>query len=231
MAQDRVEAVERALSILEAFGETRSELTLTEIAEETGLYKSTILRLAASLGRYGYLVRDDKGLFRLGPGLWRLGSSYRRNFDLGEFIRPVLRELVNETGETASFSVRDGDERVCLYRENSRHPIRHHLDEGVRLPLERGAAGRVLLAHAESSGSKNQIIRDGFAISVGERSPDVAAVAVPVRRADGAIRGALAISGLASRFDAAARENALPVLQKAAQSMSGWLKDGGAEGS
>ncbi len=231
MAQDRVEAVERALSILEAFGETRAELTLTEIAEETGLYKSTILRLAASLGRYGYLVRDDKGLFRLGPGLWRLGSSYRRNFDLDEFIRPVLRELVNETGETASFSVRDGDERVCLYRENSRHPIRHHLDEGVRLPLERGAAGRVLLAHAESSGSKNQIIRDGFAISVGERSPDVAAVAVPVRRADGAIRGALAISGLASRFDAAARENALPVLQKAAQSMSGWLKDGGAEGS
>ena len=231
MAQDRVEAVERALSILEAFGETRAELTLTEIAEETGLYKSTILRLAASLGRYGYLVRDDRGLFRLGPGLWRLGSSYRRNFDLDEFIRPVLRELVNETGETASFSVRDGDERVCLYRENSRHPIRHHLDEGVRLPLERGAAGRVLLAHAESSGSENQIIRDGFAISVGERSPDVAAVAVPVRRADGAIRGALAISGLASRFDAAAREIALPVLQKAAQSMSGWLKDGGAEGS
>ena len=112
MAQDRVEAVERALSILEAFGETRAELTLTEIAEETGLYKSTILRLAASLGRYGYLVRDDRGLFRLGPGLWRLGSSYRRNFDLDEFIRPVLRGLVNETGETASFSVRDGDERV-----------------------------------------------------------------------------------------------------------------------
>ena len=219
MAQDRVEAVERALSILEAFGETRSELTLTEIAEETGLYKSTILRLAASLGRYGYLVRDDKGLFRLGPGLWRLGSSYRRNFDLDEFIRPVLRELVNETGETASFSVRDGDERVCLYRENSRHPIRHHLDEGVRLPLDRGAAGRVLLAHAESGGSKNRIVRDGFAISVGERSPDVAAVAVPVLRADGAIRGALAISGLASRFDAAARENALPALQNAAQSV------------
>ena len=219
MAQDRVEAVERALSILEAFGETRAELTLTEIAEETGLYKSTILRLAASLGRYGYLVRDDRGLFRLGPGLWRLGSSYRRNFDLDEFIRPVLRELVNETGETASFSVRDGDERVCLYRENSRHPIRHHLDEGVRLPLDRGAAGRVLLAYAESSGSENRIIRDGFAISVGERSPDVAAVAVPVRRADGAIRGALAISGLASRFDAAARENALPVLQKAAHSV------------
>ena len=219
MAQDRVEAVERALSILEAFGETRAELTLTEIAEETGLYKSTILRLAASLGRYGYLVRDDKGLFRLGPSLWRLGSSYRRNFDLDEFIRPVLRELVNETGETASFSVRDGDERVCLYRENSRSPIRHHLDEGARLPLDRGAAGRVLLAYAGLNGSENPIIRDGFAISVGERSPDVAAVAVPVLHADGEIRGALAISGLASRFDAAARETALPLLQEAAQSV------------
>lgn len=224
MAQDRVEAVERALSILEAFGETRSELTLTEIAEETGLYKSTILRLAASLGRYGYLVRDDKGLFRLGPSLWRLGSSYRRNFDLDEFIRPVLRELVDETGETASFSVQDGDERVCLYRENSRNPIRHHLDEGVRLPLDRGAAGRVLLAYAELNGSENQIIQDGFAISVGERSPDVAAVAVPVLHADGEIRGALAISGLASRFDAAARENALPLLQKAAQSIMDRLR-------
>ena len=108
MREQRVEAVERALSILEAFGETRGRLTLAQIADETGLYKSTILRLCGSLTRFGYLNRDPDGTFRLGPSLWRLGSSYRRNFDLGEHIRPALRRLVEETGETASFFVREG---------------------------------------------------------------------------------------------------------------------------
>ena len=214
MAHDRVDAVERALSILEAFSETRTHLSLAELADETGLYKSTVLRLCASLQRFGYITREERGgQFRLGPSLWRLGAIYRRNFDLGEFVRPILRKLVLATGETASFSVRDGEERVCLYRENSRNPIRHHLDEGARLPLDRGAAGRVLSAFSDRSNGDKKVIRSGYAVSVGERSPDVAAVAVPILRAtDVSLRGALAISGLASRFDQKARQRAISLL-------------------
>ena len=159
MAEERVEAVERALTILEAFREGEEALSLAALAEKTGFYKSTILRLAASLERFGYLAREPGGLYRLGPSLWRLGSLYRRSFDLGEHVRPELRQLVEATTETASFYVREGNERVCLYRLNSPRPVRHHLDEGVRLPLQQGAAGRVLLAFDGGQGEPYASLR------------------------------------------------------------------------
>ena len=121
MAHDRVEAVERALTLLDVFTEEEDEVSLADLADKTGYYKSTILRLSRSLERFGYLARQPNGNFRLGPALWRLGSLYRREFDLGEYVRPVLRRLRDQTSETASFYIRDGDVRVCLYRENSNH--------------------------------------------------------------------------------------------------------------
>ncbi|MGI9382478.1 MAG: IclR family transcriptional regulator [Methyloligellaceae bacterium] len=221
MAEQRVEAVERALTILEAFREGHESLTLAEIAKATGFYKSTILRLIGSLERFGYLRRREDGRYQLGPSLWRLGSLYRRNFDLGEHIRPELRRLVEETGETASFYVREGEQRVCLYRQNSPQPMRHHLDEGVRLTLDQGAAGRVLLAHAGASGAPYDAVRtDGWYASLGERDSNIAAVAVPLFDGVGSLRGALAVSGLITRFDERARLAAVAALKESAKRLS-----------
>lgn len=221
MGKARVEAVEKALSILEAFSHDRQSLSLTEIAAETGLYKSTALRLAASLERYGYLKRGADLRYRLGPALWRLGALYRRNFDLGESIRPALRRLSEATGETASFYVLDQDERLCLYRENSPNPVRHHMDEGARLALRVGAAGHVLSAYGLGDGAARARLRpDGGCVSVGERNPHVAAAAVPVFDRLGAFHGALAISGPCERFDAVARAAAVAALAKAAAALS-----------
>ncbi|HXP96670.1 MAG TPA: helix-turn-helix domain-containing protein [Telmatospirillum sp.] len=93
-APEGVDAVDRALSILKAFDEGCTEMRLADLSKKTGFYKSTILRLAISLENAGFLWRDDGGIFRLGPELWRLGSLYRRGFDLGRYIRPVLKRLV-----------------------------------------------------------------------------------------------------------------------------------------
>ncbi len=222
MKTQRVEAVERALSILEAFGEERRTLTLARLAEETGLYKSTILRLCASLERFGYISRDTEGLYRLGPSVWRLGSVYRRSFDLGEHIRPELRGLVEATGETASFYVREASERVCLYRENSARAIRHHLDEGVRLPLDRGAAAHVLRAFSDEGDPAviAQVRDQGCYVSVGERNPELSAVAVPLLGRDGDLRGALAVSSPTSRFGAKQRDQSIALLKGASARLS-----------
>lgn len=201
MPEPRVEAVERALSLLEAFSSERSALSLSELAAETGLYKSTILRLAASLIRFGYLRRGADGRFRLGPALWRLGSLYRRDYELGERIRPALRRLVETAGETASFYVVDADERLCLYRENTADPLRHHLEEGTRLSLRQGAAGHVLSAHGKGCAEARGRLRpDGGCISWGERNPHVCALAVPVFDSRGHLQGALALSGPRNRL-------------------------------
>ncbi len=199
----RVEAVDRALSILDVFSAGENALTLKDIANATGLYKSTILRLCGSLEASGYMRRTDDGLYRLGPKLWQLGNQYQRGFDMEVYVRPVLRAMVDETEETASFYIRDKMDRVCLYRENSRQQIRHAIEEGLRLPLDRGAAGKVLMAYngtATTSDEAQHIHRHGSYFSTGERDPYAAAVAAPVFGRDGACLGALAISGLRERF-------------------------------
>lgn len=217
MKEQRVEAVERALSIIECFSAEERELTLTEISEMTGLYMSTILRLCGSLERYGYIVRRPTGQFRVGPSLWRLGSLYSRGFEQAEIIRPRLREVVEKTKETATFYVREGDDRVCLFREKSPQPLRFDLDEGVRLTMARGASAHVLRAFSQDAVPEDEAIRAaGFAISEGERTPNVTAVAVPVLTASGELRGALGVSGPTFRFDAALKELALDALNSAA---------------
>jgi len=217
MKEQRVEAVERALSILESFSDDATCLSLSQMAEETGLYKSTILRLSASLERYGYLNRGEDGFFKIGPSLWRLGSLYRRTFDLSEFIRPELKHILKETGETSSFFIVEGDERVCLYRENSQHPIRYHLDEGSRLSLDRGAAAYILKAYS-SKDDKNldSVRKDGYCITVGDRTPDVSAVSVPLIDNKKKLKGAIAISGPSSRFNTVEIMKALPLIQEIA---------------
>lgn len=224
MGKTGVDAVGRALAILKAFGAERTAMTLTEIADATDLYKSTVLRLAASLEADGFLVRGPDRLFRPGPELWRLGALYQRGLDLGEVIRPALRRLVEATGETASFYVADADERICLYRVNSPRSVRHHLEEGQRLPIDRGAAGRVLTAYRESSDPAGKKIRDrGFYVSIGERDPEVAAAAVPLVDVHGKLRGALSLSAIRTRFDADARKTAVNALKSEAKALVGLL--------
>lgn len=196
-----VEAVDRALRILSAFRGDESTLGLADIARRTGLYKSTILRIAISLENHGFLVKLDGGRFRLGPAAWHLGATYRRTFRLADLIRPELKALSDTTRETASFYVREGTARVCLFRAEPDRPIRHSIVEGAPMPIETGATGKILLAFSDTPSPGTAPIRSaGFAVSRGERDPDVAAVAVPLHNRSGHFLGALAISGLISRF-------------------------------
>jgi DNA-binding IclR family transcriptional regulator len=220
----RVEAVERSLALLQCFEKPGEELTLAVLAQRSGFYKSTILRLTASLIHMGFLQRDTSGLFRLGPELRRLGALSRTRVDLEPLIRPVLIDLSARSQETCSFYVRDGDERICRYRVNSPRSARHHLEEGTRHPLGSGAAGKVLRAFSGEPGAEADAVRQqGWAASLGERDPDLAAVAVPVRNAQGELLGALVISGLVYRFNPEQLKLALRSLQEEARGLSARL--------
>src|SRR5678815_2782775 len=83
---DGVAAVKRALAILDVYGEQDKSLTLAQLAQRTGYYKSTILRLAATLEKHGYLIRLADKSWRLGAAASRLGSVYQAAFNLGDIV-------------------------------------------------------------------------------------------------------------------------------------------------
>ena len=195
-------------------------MTLAELAEETGLHKSTVLRQANSLMLYGFLTRDAEGRFGVGATVWRLGLVFRQDYQDGETIRPALIDLVQKTGETASFYVRAGDERVCLYRENSPNLIRYHLEEGMRLPMDKSAVAMVLRRAAGEPGPQALRFTDAGSIGLeGMRNPNIASVATPVHSAGGTLLGALAVSGLTTRFTEDRRSDALTLLERHAAAL------------
>ena len=197
-----VDAVERALTLLGAFDTMgKRALTLHELAQSTRFYKSTILRLAVSLERFGYLRRGDDGRYQLGPACARLAAAHGYAGNQGELLQRAVTFLAHASGETASFYVREGNARVCVIRENSTHAVRHHVELGQRLPLKLGAASLALLAFSGVKGARfDEIRRTGYAVSIGERLPDAAAVSAPVFDAQDRLLGALTISGLTTRF-------------------------------
>ena len=134
---------------------------------------------------------------------------------------PVLRRLVDDLHEGASFYIADGDNRVVLHRIDSARAVRDSVHEGDRLPLTVGAAGHVLLAFSGLSGERyDQIRKELYSASYGERDPETAAVACPVFGSGQKFIGALSVSGPRYRIEALGVKRILPVLFKHARNLT-----------
>jgi DNA-binding IclR family transcriptional regulator len=217
-AASGVAAVDRALSILDAFADEDRKLSLAELAKRTGLYKSTVIRLAKSLEKSRYLMRAEDGTYRLGSKVLSLGALYQKNFGTADIVPPVLREIVDVLHEGASFYVRDEAQRLCLHRIESPRAVRDSIHVGDRLPLTVGAAGHVILAFSGLTGERyDQIRKNMYSASFGERDPETAAVACPVFGADQKFIGALSVSGPRYRIEAMGVQSILPVLFRQAR--------------
>ena len=191
-----VSAVDRALLVLTAFGRDDPSLTLAQLAARTGLVKSTIMRLAVSLQQFRLLIRLPNGSYGLGSENLRLGSAYQASFRLADHVVPALDRLVEATGETASFYVRHGAERLCLFRSEGPSPIRMHVQPGDTRPLDQSASAQILV-HADR-GTLGSLDLPLF--TSGVTDPHAASLAMPVFGADREVVGVLMISGPVSRL-------------------------------
>lgn len=203
-------AVDRALSLLAAFREGDTALGLADLAQRTGLYKSTALRLLASLEHACLVQRLVDGRYALGAEVARLNGIYAASFSLDRVVLPVLKALVTATGESAAYHVRQGDSRLCLYRVDSPHPIRDHIKAGDVLPAGRGTGGRVLtafdpeLSRGASARDRKlyaQIREQGYFAATGDRLAEVAGISAPVFHADGTPAAALTLTMPTHRYD------------------------------
>ncbi|MBP1745598.1 MAG: transcriptional regulator [Deltaproteobacteria bacterium] len=241
-----VESVTKALKILDCFTASESQLSLKLLNEKTGLYKSGILRLCGTLVAQGYLVRMPASTYRLGPKLLILGNVYEKSNPLAPVARPILRELSLQTGESSALYIIEGLKRLCLIEQEGFLPIRYVMTEGKTQELYAGAGGKVLLAYAPEE-LRDQILSNltlrkitnstivnrrqlekefkairecGFAISLGERIPELAAMAVPVFDAFQKACAALSIGGLIQRFTADRCRKYLKPLKGSAHELS-----------
>lgn len=220
-----VASLDRALAILAAFGPDDAQLTLAELAKRTGFYKSTILRLLATLERRRYVVRLAGGGYRLGPAVLHLGAVYQASFRLEDHVMPAMRTLVQRTGESASFFTLEGNTRVCLFRIDSPLSVReNHTRVGDFAPAARGPFAAVY--HAFRNGldrSRPAALRSLPHIDVDGTFPDLGAAVAPVFGFDGALAGFLMVSGPKARFSAADQRRIAGALLDAARDITGQL--------
>lgn len=140
----RIGGLLRALAAREPDG-----ASTTDLATATALPRPTAHRLLVALRGEGLVERDEAtGAWHLGAECFLLGAAATSRHDITPLAREAVRRIARETAESAFFSVRRGDETVCLLREDGSFPIRSHvLHEGIRFPLGVATAGMVILAH------------------------------------------------------------------------------------
>jgi IclR family transcriptional regulator, pca regulon regulatory protein len=141
------QTVEKALAILEAFGEKGRALNLNEIAAGTAMTKSSAQRCTHTLERLGYLKRDlHLKRWVLSPRALALANAYLTGHPLLEQATTHLVDLNQASGESVSLSEPDGTDMVYIARFPSRKRFFIHMPVGHRLPMYCTAAGRAYLS-------------------------------------------------------------------------------------
>jgi IclR family transcriptional regulator, pca regulon regulatory protein len=218
--RDFVQSLARGLSVIRAFGAGHPQLTLSDVAKETGLSRAAARRFLLTLVQLG-LVRSDGRFFSLRPKVLELGYAYLSALELPEIARPHLEELAAAVHESASVSVLEGDDIVYVVRVSNIRIMRVIISVGTRFPAYPTAMGRVLLAglradqldHRPRTVRVDQLeptevvdredvpavlkrVREvGFAVVDDEIEPGLRSVAVPIHDSHGLVLAAVSVSG------------------------------------
>ncbi len=186
---ETAQTLDRGLRLLRLVAETPAGVSVTEAATQLGVGRAVIYRLASTLTEHALLRRDRVGRLRLGVGVLQLAR--RAQPLLADAARPALRELAEQVGATAHLTVAEGTEGVAvLVVEPSWTQFHVAYRTGSRHPIDRGAAGRAILA---SRGGDCVIV-----VSEGELQPGAHGVAAAVPGVDGleASVGVVALTAL-----------------------------------
>ena len=197
-----VDAVNKALEILNCFTEKNESLSITKIANITGDHKSRISRISKSLENFGYIRKIRNGEFKIGHSISRLYEIYDSSFNLKNSIKSELDFISGKTNETASFFVKQKESRVCIQTSEPKKIIKHSIQIGTKKPLNKGSSGHILSAyHNLLIENKETILKQGYSMSFGERDREIASISVPIFRTKKQFLGALTLTGHISNFN------------------------------
>ncbi len=145
LKRDLVAGLEKGLAVIEAFDQERPRLTISEVAERTGLTRAAARRYLLTLTHLGF-VHQERKMFALAPRVLRLAQSYLHSARLPRVVQPALIELANSLKEASAASVLDDADIICIAATSAGRNVSATLQAGIRVPAYCTANGRVLVA-------------------------------------------------------------------------------------
>ena len=217
-----VQSVERIFQLIESLAAHPAGAGLQRLAQDTGLAKSTVHRLLASLVSLGYAAQDENGRYRLTLKMFELSSGIVNSMDIMDVAKVHLERLAQRTGEAVHLVIRDGQDIVYIYKTES-GPMRMSSRVGLRSPLYCTGVGKAILATLPADEVTNiwqhttpqkltthtivefdalqaqlaEVRTNGYAIDDEENELGVRCVAVAIPGVGGRADSAFSISGLA----------------------------------
>ena len=158
LLRDIIAGLDKGLQVIEAFDQERSKLTISEVAQRTGLTRAAARRYLITLAHLGYAKHENK-LFSLTPKVLRLGHSYLHSARLPRIVQPLLYRLAYSLEEAASAGVLEDDQLVCVAAVSAGRVVSATLQPGTRVPAFCTANGRVLLASLPQSQIESYLAR------------------------------------------------------------------------
>ncbi|WP_346891195.1 IclR family transcriptional regulator C-terminal domain-containing protein [uncultured Roseibium sp.] len=143
--RDFVASLEHGLDVLGSFDAASPAMSLTQVADRTGMNRASARRYLLTLAHLGYVSRDGRA-FRLAPKVLQLGYSYLSALPFSAFAQPLLDEASAISGQTVALAVRDGDVSVYTARAIAQRSLAVTVPVGRRLPLLSTSTGRAMLA-------------------------------------------------------------------------------------
>jgi IclR family KDG regulon transcriptional repressor len=246
----RSTTIQKALDVLKLFM-GGSQLSFTEIRDQTKLNKSTLFRVLFTLENNQFLARDADGKYRLGLNIFILGNSFSRESVIKRVGTPHLQALSDKLGMTVQMGILEGNSVVILQKADPPSSIRMFSRVGAAVPAHCTGQGKTLLTYAPrerveaiigahgltrytphtittANGlfAELQAIRDrGYTVDDSEHEKHIRCVAVPILNDQGGIEAALSITGLVMDFpDDATIARHAAMLQEVAQRIRRELK-------
>lgn len=251
-AQNRIQALDRAMDVLDCLA-AKSGMTLTEIAEKLQQSPATIYRVLSTFETRQVVEMDASSQeWFIGPASFRLGSAFLRRTDLVERARPLMRELMEETGETANLGTEISGEVMFISQVETHENIRAFFPPGATSPMHASGIGKVLLAYAGQSiiekyvtqenletftehticykdelyAELNKIKAQGFAFDDEEKNIGMRCIAAPIFNFYGEAVAGISISGPTARLSLHRIASVSKIVKQKADILSTNLKVG-----
>jgi DNA-binding IclR family transcriptional regulator len=231
-----IATVEKTLSIFEYLREADTA-SITEIAVELGLAKSTVYRHLSTLEHCEYVIEKPDG-YALSLKFLDLGESTRTRESAYQLAEEKVDALATQTGERAQFLVEEHGQAIYVYRANGTNAVIADTYIGKRIPIHASAAGLAILSELPCSRVEHIIEqrglepltdmtitepealrqelettrKRGFSINNQGYIEGLRAIGAPVLDQDGSVIGGLSISGPINRFQGDWFEKELPSL-------------------